>query len=69
MERDEDQGRKIPTKPYQGSRNRNLKVLSQEQINEFNEQGYIIIPNAVSVEDCDRCYQEIWCMVEQNSPV
>lgn len=69
MERNEDRGRKVPLKPYQGTTNRNLRVLTQEQIDEFNEQGFIIIPNAVSAADCDRCYQEIWQMVEQNSPV
>jgi hypothetical protein len=67
MERNE--ARRVPQKPYQGTTNKNLKVLTQDQINEFNEQGFIIIPNAVSAEECDRCYQEIWEMVEQNSPV
>lgn len=66
MERNQ---RKVPQKPFQGTINKNLKVLTQEQIDEFNEQGFIIIPNAVSAEECDRCYQEIWQMVEQNSPV
>jgi hypothetical protein len=66
MERNE--ARRVPQKPYQGTTNKNLKVLTQDQINEFNEQGFIIIPNAVSAEECDRCYQEIWEMVEQNSP-
>ena len=38
----------VLTHPYQGCFNNNPKQLTKEEIDYFNEDGYIIIPNVVS---------------------
>lgn len=46
---------KVLTHPYQGCFNTDPKQLTLEQIDFFNEHGYVIIPNVISTEECDRC--------------
>lgn len=59
----------VLTHPYQGCFNKDPKQLTPKQIEFFNEHGYVIIPNVISDEECDRCLDEIWEMIEKCSLV
>ena len=59
----------VLTHPHQGCFNKDPKQLTPKQIEFFNEHGYVIIPNVISDEECDRCLDEIWEMIEKCSLV
>jgi len=39
-------------------------ILTQEQVDTFHDQGYLIVPNVISKEQCELTLDEIWRTVE-----